>query len=167
MDPTIAAALIGVGGVVVGVGAASWSSHVTLRVSRETARNDRLWEKTSALYEQLLGPTTVVDSEHLDAVFDSLKRLRTPVWAYASDAVLHQYWVTLAALQDVERPMGVEEEVRQVIKAMEETHRLTRRVRNALQETRLPGPLWRLRHPRRWRNVAGLPPARRTLKRGR
>lgn len=157
MDPVIAGTLIGGRFASIGTAASIWATRRTLLANREMARDDRLWEKRSALYEQLLEQTTVIDSEHLDAIFHSLERLRTPAWSYASDGVLHQYWVTLQALQDVEQPREVADEARQVIVAMEETHRLARRVREHLQETRRPGLLWRLRHPRGFRKLYDRP----------
>jgi hypothetical protein len=105
-----------------------------LLANREMARDERLWEKRSALYEQMLEPANVVDAEQLDVIFSILERLRTPVWAYASDAVLYQYWVALNALQDVEQARGVDDEVHHVLVALEENHKLARQIRSALQE---------------------------------
>jgi hypothetical protein len=54
MNPAVAAALIAGGVGVVGLVTNWWSTRYTTRSSRETARDQRLWEKRAAVYEDVI-----------------------------------------------------------------------------------------------------------------
>src|SRR5258708_18258398 len=157
MDPTIAGALIGGSAGLIGLGASAWSTAVTLRGNRETARDQRLWEKQSALYELLLQPVIVVDSDHLDAIFDGLAQHRDKVMAYASDVVLLQYTQTIQALADSGLAKGLNDEAHRIVVALDETAKLSREIRRGLHETPRRGPLWHFMHPGRVVRLGGQP----------
>jgi len=98
MDPTIAGALIGGGAALVGFGASAWQNRAILRANHEAARNQRLWEKRSALYEAALEITGRLESkDSIDGVQEAQRaitdwNLRYPqMTAYASDLVLRLY----------------------------------------------------------------------------
>ena len=103
MDPTISGALVGVAAGSIGFAAAAWQTRATLRANREAARDQRLWEKRSALYEALLRATgdlttKTATARDLEAVIGALHDQRTLVLAYASDAVLFRYMTTISNL---------------------------------------------------------------------
>jgi hypothetical protein len=116
MDSTIAAALIAGGAAagvaVVGTVTTAWTTARTLRSNRETAGEARLWEKTSAVYEELLRFVNIkqIVREHgvrsfrfdeqseqeIQAQLDSWERPEYPtiearIDAYASDTVRRLY----------------------------------------------------------------------------
>src|SRR5215510_11029093 len=99
MDPVIAGTLIGGGFATLGTAASIWATSRTLRANRQMAANDRLWEKRSALSEQMLEPLIIVDTDHFDVIRESLEPLRSQVFAYASDNVELYYRMALDALK--------------------------------------------------------------------
>jgi hypothetical protein len=99
MDPTIAGALIAGGAAVIGFGASAWQNASTVRSSRQAARDQRLWEKKSALYETLLDVAmhtrTSEDIPQVQEDVAALSRQMSQVWAYASNEVLGRFLKTL------------------------------------------------------------------------
>src|SRR5262249_27784862 len=135
MDPAIAGALIGGGFALVGVGASIWATNRTLRANRELAREERLWEKRSALYEQLLTviPATAA-RDQLTEIFSGLLRLGPAVRAYASDAVAEQWRLTAFTLAPTGEPQA--RDIDPFVVARDNLGALVQLVREDLQGTR-------------------------------
>jgi hypothetical protein len=104
MDPTIAGALIGGGAAVLGFGASAWQNAVSLRASQRAAVEQRLWEKRSAIYEQLLEVAQTADipvDGVPEALVSSLRKFEASILGYASDQVHRAFGRTLILLQGV------------------------------------------------------------------
>jgi len=90
-SPTVAAALIGVGGGFVGLTVSGAFTFITLRANRNAAHDQRAWDKRTPLYEQVLTAAQVVRSYRRHEAFDNavhvLRDCENQVFAYASDKV--------------------------------------------------------------------------------
>jgi hypothetical protein len=97
MNPTVTGALIGGGAAIVGFVASAWNTARTVRSNREAAREQRLWDKRSALYEALLRDVESLRnrpgnlSTPAQDMSASLQASAPLVHAYASDVVLNRY----------------------------------------------------------------------------
>ncbi len=93
MDPTIAGALIGGGFAVIGFAASAWQNSPTLRATQRAAREQRLWEKRTTLYEELLAiateKRTTVEAMRRD--FAKLQEHYVQLLAYGSAEVMYYY----------------------------------------------------------------------------
>jgi hypothetical protein len=86
LNPTIAGSLIGGGAALIAVIVSALGTGATLRANRIATREERLWEKRTALYEALI---EVAVSDRPMATIKALLTLQdSKVFAYASDAVL-------------------------------------------------------------------------------
>ena len=97
MDSTIQAALIGVGGALVGFGASTLTAAMTMRANRDAAQEQRLWEKRSGVYEGML-TTLTTEPDNLEAAKSRLERFDPQVAAYASGGVVRRYRVVMDEL---------------------------------------------------------------------
>ena len=134
MDPAITGTLIGGSFALVGVGASLWATSRTLRANRELAREERLWEKRSATYEQLLAaiPVSVTD-DGLAPIFRSLLPLGPSLQAYASDAVVAQWRATVYVLAPYEESSSQRSDSDRFKSVRHAVQTLTRLVREDLQ----------------------------------
>jgi hypothetical protein len=105
MDPTIAGALIGGGAALIGFGASAWQNSANLRTTQRFARDQRLWEKRTALYEALLDIVTGSDTSSerrmdLEDAKRDLERIeahRIQILAYGSDVIYQLRYRALRA----------------------------------------------------------------------
>ena len=95
MDPTVTGALIAGGAALVGFAASGWQNSMTIRASNRTSREQRLWDRKAALYEEIfarLREIEDVESEaDLDGVIESLRGLRARMLLYAPDPVADRF----------------------------------------------------------------------------
>ncbi|HKR70124.1 MAG TPA: hypothetical protein VJT16_14885 [Streptosporangiaceae bacterium] len=136
MDPAIAGTLIGGGFALIGVGASIWATSRTLKANREMAQDERLWEKRSALYEEILaiiGPGLDLSATPRD-LQERLGGLLGRVFAYASSAIWRQYLETMQTFSNDELFLQQE--------------KLVLLIRDAQQGKRR-GSVWRLLHRHR------------------
>jgi hypothetical protein len=90
MDSTVQAALIGVGGALLGFAASALTATMTMRASRDAAHEQRLWEKRSGVYEGIL-TTLTTEPGNLEETKSRLERFSPQVAAYASGWVVRRY----------------------------------------------------------------------------
>ena len=74
MNPTVTGALIAGGAALVGFAASAWQNSRTISASNKVAREQRLWDRKAAVYEE---------------IFARIGRLRTsslqPIWTKSSN----------------------------------------------------------------------------------
>lgn len=94
LNPTIGGALIGSGAALIAVILTTLGTAATLRANRIAARDERLWERRTELYETLMD---IGVSHRPSAEKKELLKLQdSKVFAYASESVLKWYSHALA-----------------------------------------------------------------------
>lgn len=95
LPPTVVGALIAGGAAVIGFGASAWNTRVTLRAGRQATRDQRFWEKKTALYEDL---SRVLDfdlasftEDKVASLTAELAAMKSRVWLYASVDIWDHY----------------------------------------------------------------------------
>jgi len=169
MDPTVAGALIGGGAALIGFGASAWQNAVMLRANRQAARDQRLWEKRTALYEALIEiarrlPVAAGTPADAQAMFDGFVVHQAQVFAYASSPVLSCYISVLSELADLARlgkPGRTVSEVEFKLEAAEAggTTKLVTTIRAELQQFPAEGAIirpWLYRITRAYRRGQGV-----------
>ena len=91
MNPTVTGALIAGGAALVGFAASGWQNSRTIRASNRSAREQRLWDRKAAVYEEIFARIReledVESAADLDGVIESLRGLRAGLLLYAPDPV--------------------------------------------------------------------------------
>jgi hypothetical protein len=89
MDPTITGALIAGAAALIGFGASTWNTRATVEANQQAALDQRLWEKRSELYEQLMAiiRRPIGELQDLVTVLDDLKAHDAAMALYASHLV--------------------------------------------------------------------------------
>ena len=108
LTATAQGALIAGGAAVIGFAASAWNTSRTVRAARTAARDQRLWEKRSALYEDLVARLFAFDAKEGDRqqageYRAALMELDTAAQIYASRQVRASfdevnYWLGLISL---------------------------------------------------------------------
>jgi hypothetical protein len=95
MNPTVTGALIAGGAALVGFAASVWQNSRTIRASNRSAREQRLWDRKAALYEEIIGRIReledVESAADLEEVIESLRGLRAGMLLYAPDLVADRF----------------------------------------------------------------------------
>jgi hypothetical protein len=106
MNPTVTGALIAGCAALIGFAASGWQNARSIGASRRTARDQRLWEKKTSLYEEI-GPVLerVVDYD-LDPItgFRMLAKMEPLLGIYASKQVRDRFGAARTALSEVRKP---------------------------------------------------------------
>lgn len=89
LSPTIGGALIGSGAALIAVIVTTLGTFATLRANRTAARDERLWERRTELYETLV--EVAVSDRPIGMIKELLAANDSKVFAYASDSVLTWY----------------------------------------------------------------------------
>jgi hypothetical protein len=91
ISSTVTGALIAGGAALIGFGASAWNTRATVRANRQIARDERLWDKKTALYEALGEPTGDIETiDDVRAARATVNSLTEAAWLYASGKVRHQ-----------------------------------------------------------------------------
>jgi hypothetical protein len=103
MNPTVLGALIAGGAALIGYGASALNTRATVRASRQTARDERFWDKKTELYEAIIAMLKAADIALYDVPLrrpnrDSLRALRrslderdSAIRLYASQDVAQEF----------------------------------------------------------------------------
>jgi hypothetical protein len=101
LPPTVVGALIAGGAAVVGFGASALNTRASLRANRQIARDVRLWDKRSALYEEVLESLDghlFGDRGELVEVMQEIVRYVSPVHLCASEPVMRAFDISCYAM---------------------------------------------------------------------
>ena len=103
MNPTVVGALIAGGAALVGFAAAAWNTRNTLRANRQVARDQRLWDKKTELYEAvyalIANVTGASTAEELQKSRIDLREHQTAMHLYAATDVAVRYAEFRAAVR--------------------------------------------------------------------
>lgn len=95
MNPTVTGALIAGGAALVGFAASGWQNSRTIRASDKVAREQRLWDRKAAVYEEIFARIRALEdvesAADLDEVIESLRGLRAGLLLYAPDPVADRF----------------------------------------------------------------------------
>lgn len=89
LNPTVEGALIGSGAALIAVILTTLGTFATLRANRVATRDERLWERRTALYEELI--EIALGDPGPSSVKELLIAQDSKIFAYASDSVLTWY----------------------------------------------------------------------------
>jgi len=106
LPPTVVGALIAGGAALIGFGASAWNTSRTVRASRAAVRDQRLWEKRSAVYEDIAAAMFILtsnreDPERVDKFDRDLTGLVVAVQMYASEQVRDDFNELLGWVQRI------------------------------------------------------------------
>ena len=95
MNPTVTGAVIAGGAALVGFAASGWKNSRTIRASDKVAREQRLWDRKAAVYEEIFARIRALEdvesAADLDEVIESLRGLRAGLLLYAPDPVADRF----------------------------------------------------------------------------
>ena len=95
MNPTVTGAVIAGGAALVGFAASAWQNSRTISASDKVAREQRLWDRKAAVYEEIFARIRALEdvesAADLDEVIESLRGLRAGLLLYAPDPVADRF----------------------------------------------------------------------------